>query len=172
MNDSEKQTNTISKIITKFKTNKRLQYCLIGSLLIFLVIILYFGFLGDKEETNENSDIINAYVLNLENKLSTTLSKVDGVGKVSVVITVESGMETVLAMKTITKETASGTETEESPLVVNGKTVVLTEKYPDVVGVLIVAEGANNISVLSRIQQATVSLLNIKINQIEILTMK
>jgi stage III sporulation protein AG len=49
---------------------------------------------------------------------------------------------------------------------------VIKEKFPEITGVLIVAEGGQSISVLKRIQQATVSLLDINLNQIEILTMK
>ena len=108
---------------------------------------------------------------NLENRLANTLSRVYGVGDVSVVITVESGMETVLANKITTTQTPQGTETEESPIIVNGKTVVVKESYPKIIGVLIVCEGAENIAVMSRIQQATISLLDININQIEILAM-
>jgi len=104
--------------------------------------------------------------------LSKTLSSVSGAGKVSVVITVESGMQTVLASKTVTTSDENGTKIEESPIIVNGKTVVIKELYPKITGVLIVAQGANNISVLSKLQQATVSLLDIELNQIEILTMK
>ena len=43
--------------------------------------------------------------------------------------------------------------------------------YPKITGVLIVAEGANNLSVMNRLQQATMSLLDIDINQIQILSM-
>ena len=50
--------------------------------------------------------------------------------------------------------------------------MVLKELYPEIIGVLIVAEGANNIMVLNKLQQATVSLLDIEPKQIEILSMK
>jgi stage III sporulation protein AG len=81
-------------------------------------------------------------------------------------------METVLAMETATRETSNGIETIETPVLVNGKTIVLKELYPEITGVVIVAEGADSIAVLSKIQQATVSLLDINVDQIEILTMK
>ena len=54
----------------------------------------------------------------------------------------------------------------------NGKTVVLKELYPKINGVVIVAEGANNITVMRKIQQATTSLLGVDLGRIEILTMK
>ena len=117
---------------------------------------------------NTSSD----YVSQLERKLSETLSAVKGAGKVSVIITVESGMETVLAMKTSVTETAKGKETVETPILVNGKTVVLKEMFPKITGVLIVCEGASSISVMNKIEQATVSLLDVNVNQIQILTMK
>ena len=82
-------------------------------------------------------------------------------------------METVLAMQTTTKESANGQiEVLTSPIIINGKTVVLKEMYPKVKGVLIVSEGAKSIAVMTKLQQATMSLLDIEINQIEILTMK
>ena len=115
---------------------------------------------------------VDEYVANLEDRLSSTLSKVEGAGNVSVVITVESGMETVLAVESTTTKTADGTETVEKPILVNGKVVVLKELYPEITGVLIVSKGANNIAVLRRLQDATVSLLDINVNQIEILSMK
>jgi len=133
-----------------------------------------FVFDNDKVNTNSNlgdNAYIQIYVSDLESRVSKTLSKVKDAGKVSVVITVESGMETVLAMNTVTKDTSSGVQTETTPLVINGKTVVVKELYPKITGVLIVAEGAKNLSVMSKLQQATMSLLDINIDQIEILSM-
>ena len=168
---SDCKNSKINKIIDKIKNNKKTQYLI----LICLVIVAFFVFIfsnnTQQPTKTENKDFIINYVDNLEGKLSSVLSKVNGAGKVSVIITVESGMETVLAMKTTTKEDVNGKiESETSPIVINGKTVVVKELYPKIVGVLIVADGAKNISVMNRLQQATVSLLNININQIEILS--
>lgn len=158
---------TIKTLIEKIKNNKILSYVLIAILLI--VAVLFFTFTGTnkKDVKVENVD----YVSRLENRLETVLSNVEGAGKVKVVITLESGMETVLAYKTITTETEKGVEIEQTPILVNGKTVTLMEKYPKINGVLIVVEG-NSIAVKSRIQQATTSLLDVNLSQIEILTMK
>ena len=163
----------ISDLTEKVKNNKKIKYLLIGLLLAVLIVAILFPSInkikGDNVDTlTQNTD----YVASLESKLSQTLSKVDGVGKVSVVITVKSGMETVLAMKTTVTETSNGTETVQTPIIVNGDTIVVKELYPEITGVLIVAEGAENITVMKRLQQATVSLLDVKIDQIEILGMK
>lgn len=158
-------------VFEKIKKNKKIQYILITILTLIIVVFVFISLNGDKSDSS-TTDAVNLYVTGLEDRLIETLSRVRGVGNVSVVITVESGMETVLAMKTTTNETSNGKEIIETPIIVNGKTVVLKENYPKIVGVLIVAKGADSISVLNKIQQATVSLLNINVNQIEILTMK
>ena len=163
--------NFFSNIIQKIKNNKKLKIIIIGFLSTLLLFILIFSYI--KPENNEkNTNEIDLYVSGLEDRLSTFLSKVECAGKVEVVISIESGMETVLAMENTVKDTEYGSEKSEKPIIVNGKTVVLKELYPKIVGVLIVSEGANNIKVMRKIQEATVSLLNVELNQIEILTMK
>ena len=141
-----------------------------------MLILITFMFVFSKDSSKVNnfskeSEYVQTYVNDLENRLSKTLSKVKDAGKVSIVITVESGMETVLAMNTVTKETSAGIQTETTPLIINGKTVVVKELYPKITGVLIVAEGAKSITVMNKLQQATISLLDINIDQIEILSM-
>jgi len=169
MNESTKNNN----LIEKFKNNKKFQYLIVALLSIIVIIIFCFNFTSNSNglKTKENNTVTN-YVSELEIRLSDNLSKVKGVGKVSVVISVKSGMETVLAMNTTKTVTDEGTFIEETPLIINGKTIVLKELYPEIIGVLIIAEGADNISVLKKIQQATTSLLDVNLNQIEILTMK
>ena len=165
------KTLNFKKTLDKIKSNKKLQYLILAFLIsIILLSLLIINFANKNESVD--TDAINSYVISLENRLAKALEKVEGVGYATVVITVESGMETVLAMKTTTTTTSSGTETIETPILVNGKTVVLKELYPKITGVLIVAKGADNIFVLNKIQQATVSLLDINVNKIEILTMK
>jgi stage III sporulation protein AG len=159
-------------LIEKIKTDKKWRISVVIFLSVLVLVVLLYGVSSNKKKQESQTFSVDSYVEGLETKLENTLKKVEGAGKVSVVITVESGMETVLAMKTTVKETSNGRETEETPIIVNGKTVVLKECYPKVVGVLIVAEGADNVMVYKRLQQATVSLLKINVNQIEILTMK
>ena len=165
------KTFSIQKALDKIKNNKKLQYLILAFLISIILLSLLIINFSNKNESVD-TDTINSYVTSLENRLAKALEKVEGVGSATVVITVESGMETVLAMKTTTTTTNSGIETVETPILVNGKTVVLKELYPKITGVLIVAKGADNIFVLNKIQQATVSLLDINVNKIEILTMK
>jgi len=171
MSGADRKENSSIGILARLKSNKKIQYFLLAICIIVLILICCFC-MNEKNDEISSFGTTDSYVNSLENRLSSVLSKVDGAGKVSVVITVGSGNETVLATTTNTKETSSGKETEGTPIIVNGKTVVVKELYPKITGVLIVAEGANNINVMRKIQQATISLLDIKLDQIEILSMK
>lgn len=162
--------NKFSNFIDKINQNKKIRYVIIA-ILFLIILFIVLGNNNTKESATLNNYSVDTYVTNLENKLTKTLSKVKGAGKVMVVITVESGMETVLASKITTTENAGIIETIETPIIVNGKPIILKEMYPEIIGVLIVSEGATNIAVMNRLQQATVSLLDININQIEILSM-
>ena len=166
-------TDTVTfwkRFIEKIKNNKKLQFVFIITLTVVMLLVLFGSYSSETENINEDS--VSEYVCKLEDKLSKNLSKIDGAGKVSVVINVESGTQTVLAEKTTITETVNGKETTNAPIVVNGKTVVLKEMHPKITGVLIVAEGASNISVRNQLQQATVTLLDIELKQIEIMKMK
>lgn len=167
VNSNEK---TFSKIFLKIKENKLLSIVVLFSIIVVLIVT----FMGYNKKTTEldQENTINSYILNLEEKVKKALSSIEGAGKVDVVINIESGMETVLAMKTTTTEYGNKTEIETSPIVINGKTVVIKEQFPQIKGVLIVVEGGNNISVISKISRATMSLLDIEANKIEILKMK
>ena len=166
-----KISNFFSSLIDKVRTNRKTQIIFVILLAVILVVIIVLDTNFNNKEYNVSA-INNDYIEKLENKLSSVLTQVEGAGKVIVIINVESEMETVLAYKTTTKETLDGVIVEQTPIMVNGKTVVLKELFPKIVGVLIVAEGGDNISVCTKLQQATVSLLNIQLKQIEILKMK
>ena len=152
---------SLKGLISKFK----IEYLLI---LVFAVVLLIIFTGGSSNDDVKQVSTIDSYVEALEKKLSLALSKIDGAGKVSVVISVESGMQTVLA----TEKTTENGVTREEPFTVGGKTVVIKETYPEITGVLIVAKGANNLSTKVAIINATAALLDIQSNKIQVLPMK
>ncbi|MBR5192793.1 MAG: hypothetical protein IKW33_05255 [Clostridia bacterium] len=149
--------------------NDRKKLVKIGIILIVVLFALLIVFSSFNNNENTQVNTSNNYVSDLENRLSKTLSKVEGAGNVYVVITVESGMETVLASETVKTEENGKITTTSKPILVGGKTVVIKENFPKIIGVVIVCQGANNISVYTKIEQATASLLNIDTKKIEIL---
>lgn len=149
------------KLLSKVK----IEYLIV---IILAIVCLFVVFNGTKKESSSQANSVDNYVESLENKLTDSLSKVSGAGKVKVIISVESKMETVLASS---RKSEDGITVEE-PFIVGGKTVVLTENYPEITGVIIVAEGANTLSVRVGLINATKVFLNVDSDKIEILAMK
>ena len=155
--------------IEKLKNKKTLEIIFVF-LLSIIALIVILSVITPKKTENQTS--FDKYMENLENKLTTALKKVENVGEVNVVINVCSTPETVLAMETTTTETGSGKKTVTKPVIVGGETVVLREEIPKITGVLIVAEGANNLLVKSKLINSASTLLDVEPEKIEILTMK
>ena len=84
----------------------------------------------------------------LEERLGEVLSKVDGAGQVSVVLTVRSGMERVLATDRSMTQAADAQEREEQTVVISTgsgeETVLITQKYPTFQGALVVCRGGDD----------------------------
>lgn len=166
---SKEEKKGVFSFLEKLKIDRKYQTIVFIVILSLIAIFVFLTFNRDEKTTSESN---NDYVAVLETKLSDVLGKIDGAGKVSVMITVESGMETVLATKTNITEYDGKKVTEETPIIVNGKTVILRENYPRIVGVLVIAEGAGDLTVMRKIQQATLSVLDVSLKQVEILSMK
>ncbi len=128
------------------------------------VYTLYSSFGKTKKENTTSS-----YTESLEEKLSKALSKVEGAAKVTVVITVSGGAETVIAEdKTVTTENGITTE-KTSPVLVGGKPVVLRENNPAITGVLVVAKGADRFDVKMALLDATTTVLGVTADKVQIL---
>jgi stage III sporulation protein AG len=124
----------------------------------------------------------------LETRLAGILSDMKGAGKVNVMIMYDGGMELVTAeSKSVTTnkttDTSGGVDritentTETStPIIINeggqSKPIILKEIMPNILGVVIVAEGADNISVRMELLKAASKILNVNSSLIEIFTMK
>lgn len=153
------------KIKTLFKKIK-IEYLVVLGLGIIAVVIFLSSFSGESKK--DKAVGVDEYVSKLEKKLEESLSKMEGAGKVKVIISVKSGMTTVLATE---KQNKSG-QIVESPILVNGKTVALSENYPEIIGVVIICQGADNFKVKLALLNATSCYLNVEETKIEILTMK
>lgn len=94
----------------------------------------------------------------LEERLARVLSKIDGAGEVSVVLTVESGMERVLATDIAASQWEDRRDREEQTVIISTdegeETVLLTQRYPTFQGALVVCPGGNDPEVRLRLTQA------------------
>lgn len=168
----------IKKIFQKIAKTKHIQVCI--AILIGIVICgVCFGGIKNKKSDNtteivtEDCATAEEYATFLENKLCNVLSKVSGAGQVNVVITLESGFSFDYATNTETKTTTSGdnetTITTETVILVSNQPVISKQNYPTIKGVVVVADGANDINVKLNIISAIETILQVDRQNITIL---
>lgn len=168
-----------------FKLDKRKKIILIVLLCVIALIIYFFP--AQKNNETEVS-ISNNTEKTKEEQLERVLSNIKGTGKVSVMITYLSSSEVVCAStvkterNTVTEKTENG-GIKESEKVVENKTpvtvdngekenpLIMVEKEPEIKGVIVVAQGAENIGVKMELQKAVVTVLQISPSQVEIFAM-
>lgn len=157
---------------SKFGFKIKKEYLLIIAVIIAAVI---FAIVGVKKPTTTTTAVTveksetERYVENLENKLSGTLSGVKNAGKVSVLITVDGCIEMIYATdEKIVEE--NGKKNVTTTIVTSaGKPMEIGKKYPDIIGVVVVAGGADNIEVKMALLDAVTTSLKISCNKVQIL---
>lgn len=167
MNAKTSKNFSIKEFFKKIKP----EYVLVVAAAVAVIAVFASSFTDcslSSAAQNSSDGSAEAYVQMLENKLSTELSKIKGAGKVSVIISVERGVKNELATQT---GATDGEKTQE-PIIVNGKPIILGELYPEIRGVVIVAQGGDKLSVKMSILNAARVFLSVDSNKIEILTMK
>ena len=130
-----------------------------------------------------------AYENELESRLSDLLSKVEGAGKVEVMITLSQGAEIILAENMSSNETwmqendsAGGSrenrtkQAESSKIMLQGtggqQPLVIKEIVPKVEGIIIVARGGDNILIKEALMNAAKTVLGVEMHKIQVLKMK
>ena len=156
-----------------WKALDRYKYVLI---VIIAGIVLLLWPTGKQEEnagTVGGSDIRETFDLDaLEEKLSRTLSMVEGAGEVTVTLTVKSGLEQVLASDRATSVSERGSSVEEETVLGNigngQETVLLTQKYPTFQGALVVCEGGDSAEIRLLLTQAVSALTGLGADRITV----
>lgn len=115
-----------------------------------------------------NFESSGEYIDYLENKLESVITRVKGVGDVEVVLTLEKGFEYIYATEEETKTTSNGTSVTSTTIVmVNGQPVIKEEIYPIVKGIVVIADGIDDLTVkmnVLSIIQTVIEVDNSKIN--------
>ncbi len=160
-----------SELIEKIKKNKKI---LIICVIFFLIVgvLVYFSYSKQpKEEVNQSSNSqADLYVHALENKIEDVIEQIDGVSNINVAITLETGFEYVYAEEKEIKDTTGGTLTTSNLILVNGSPVIIKEIFPIIQGVLVVADGVDNLTVKHKVLSAVQTVLEINNQKITILS--
>lgn len=192
--ENKKRKELFSKIsVRKLKKDQILILLLTGVLLV--VIALPSG--GTKETTGGErdsgqtempvQDSQTGYTQYLEQKLSDTLSQIEGAGEVMVMVTLKSSAEKVVEkdqtsdQETVTEsDSQGGTRTtkqenqEESTVYAQGdgqdqSPYVSKELSPQIEGVVVVAQGGDQAVVKQNITEAVEALFGIESHKIRIM---
>ncbi len=187
----------MEKLLEKFNNKKMIENLVIFLILAIIVMIvintLFDGNKGNKSTgTNTiiptsigNSTKKDGYETDLEQKLESILSKINGAGKVSVMISyanevLKTPMTDVKTTTTVVSEKDSNggerkteeTSTEENVIYEqngNDKTPMIKQSVlPEIVGVIVVASGATSVSVKEDLIKAVTAAVDVPNHRIQV----
>lgn len=179
----------LSKLKANFKPGpfiKKYKYLLLV-ILVGVIFMVWPSGDGKKSVPSSSGTGVSTQVSgvdDLEDKLSDAISKIDGAGKTTVVLTLKSDWETVIAQNTETEynsqksSDSSSTEEKETATAVtvdgdSGDQVVVLERiYPKYQGALVVCEGANDVKVRTEVLNAVSRLTGLGTDKITVSKMK
>lgn len=202
MEQLQKVISYFKKLIAKQSKKKIIENSVIIIIIGAIIIIAGGAFLPKEKDRNEpplgakgegvrevSKTVSYDEKIEIEERLETILSQVDGVGKVDVMITFHSSKEIVPAYDTkrgenITseKDAQGGTRNIENKdyedkIVYQDeqggkKPIIIKELQPQVKGVLVVADGAHDMLVREGLIKAVQVLMDVPMHKIEVLERK
>ena len=137
----------------------------------------------------QQTQISDSYEEKTKKELVDTLSEIDGVGKISIMINYESGEQSVPAFNEVDSNkrieekdnegglriTTENNKNQEIVMINNGsenKPLVVKQYNPKISGVVIVAEGSENPVVKERLFFAAKTVLNLPGSKVSVMPMK
>lgn len=186
----KKEKQTLANLLDKIPILKKLKNVkhigiIICIIFISLLLLIYFSGTSSDDKTSSTNTTTGEvaysssidYIKNTEERLEKVLGSLDGVKKINVMITLESGPEIIIATNT-EEETIleDGKEKNitviKTPIIVteNGenKPIILMEILPKINGVIVVADGAENVNTKLNIITAIQALISISSEKIQV----
>ena len=145
------------------RQNRALLAAAVGVLAMLLILISEF--VPEKTEQTASSCDPSAsdYQTQLEQRLEKLISQMDGAGKTTVMVTLETGAEAVYALDTQSGELQSQ---NTHVLLDDGSALTETVCLPQVRGVAVLCDGGGDVRVVSRVTEMIGALLNLPANRI------
>lgn len=151
------------------------QYKFVVILIVAGAVLLLLPQRTEGEPTSDDAftkEEENFSVEHLESKLSDILSQIEGAGKVSVMLTVQSGAERIYASDRNMSERGEERELQEELVTIsteNGENALLIgQTYPVFRGALLVCEGGDDPLVRLRLTEALTALTGLNSNRITV----
>ena len=159
----------IKKVFAKVKSIKNIEVY-IALILALVVIAIVFASNSAKNTTNYVSD--DTYISQMEHKICSVVENIAGCGKAKVAISYSSNEERVYAYETVTTTSNGVTKQTTSIVSVKGEPLVTKTLPPTILGVVVVAEGADNPVVKLKIIEVVVTLLDVQQKDVQVFTYK
>ena len=167
-------------LFQRIRKIKHIEIYVAGFIVLVMIAIYASSFLGGGATPTRNypSQVLHNFARDMESRLIQTLSQVKGAGNINAIVTVVGSPTQEIAYsideRTVTQAGPNGTSTTtttivKTPIVVGGNPLVLLEINPRIKGVVIVAQGANDISVRFALLRAVQALVADPSVNIEIL---
>lgn len=155
------------KILELLKDKKKTNVIIVFLVIIGLVLVLS-SFVSPKTEEKTTDENHAEYIKSLEEKIAKIASNVTGL-EAEATLTLETGTEYVY----LDQNTTESQKNEQSYIVINDgeggeKALIVTEKMPQIRGVVVIAKGAN-ISQMNAIKDAVAALLNVRSSKISVI---
>lgn len=165
---SEKLSGLTCKIMKDKKTLLIVVFAIVG----MLMIVFSGDYSADKEYSETES--VDNIASNYEEKLEKLISEIEGVGKVSVMITYESGEENVFASDK-DESFRNGEQKFKNDYIIidgeNGETgLKIKSIYPEIKGVAVVCSGAHDSVIRERIISVVSALFDINTKNISVVS--
>lgn len=165
--------NDILNNLKKIKLNKKTAGLVIG-FVCAVVLLLFSEISAFSESENINYTDTNAfsaqYVENTEKELEKVLRKIDGAGEVRVMITLQSCYENIYAKsyeneKKQTENSTNENSKEDYVIVKKGSSneecLIIKVYEPEIKGVAVICQGADNLKVKKAITETVCALFDI-----------
>lgn len=178
-----KSASLFSKLSLKLENNKKIKW-VVYALLVTAVIVIFVSSIDSSVRVSGQPDLtsrptdnteLQAYTEKLESRLEAILAGMSGVGRVKVMITFDGTEEAVIASDEQSSENESGTSKSKRPSMLSTSSgeeaIVLKELLPKVCGVVVVAEGARDVTVNMDIVSAVSTVLGIKQSNVQVFEM-
>ena len=138
----------------------------LGIISVILILASEYIPTNDKTEKDDTDTACIQYVQKLESQTEDILSSMSGVGKCKVMITLKNSDENVYAQNNDTNSESNEYIFQDSGS--SNEPVVVKKYYPQVQGVVIVCEGADDVNTKEKIINSVASLYNISTSKITV----
>ena len=138
----------------KFLRNKN-NLVIVGIMILGIIFMTSFSETDSVKKTDDKADF-------QEERLESILSDIEGAGCVSVMITYENTGEKNIAYE----KRQNDTSYDEKAVMAGGEPMVINEMNPRVKGVIVTADGADNISVKRALTEAVSAVLDVDAHRI------